>query len=365
MSSQNSVALGIRVIELFDEASFSSTYKMATLLGLIEVLQESAAPDGSYPATIGGTSVADKVFERYWRQSVPYPSAFGQTSDYLKQSSQRDIPQIISAYRKQSGNISKNATINAAELTDPLGMSKLRNEVRQRVLKMPIPRLQKYGNKNNWTEDRFLFDYGWDEDRVPKDDSLTLKDGVAIGLMDTRPLLRPYIELLWTNFVAERNTHLTDASHLRSALFGAFRTDTSVLRKPLRDLQHGLCFYCENLFPGNGDIDHFLPLAHFENEDLDNFVLACSTCNGSKSASLPALVHLKKLLERNQTCTALDQIAQALDWPRRTARVNSAASTGYHSGSISKLWLSPGNYEDVDILQATTLLKNYKLTTEN
>jgi 5-methylcytosine-specific restriction endonuclease McrA len=365
MSSQNSVSLGIRVIELFDEASFSSTYKMATLLGLIEVIQESASADGNYPKAVSGTAVADKVFERYWRQSVPYAGSSGQPAEYLKQSSQRDIPQVISSYRAQTGNISRNATIESAQLSDPKGMARLRKDVRQRVLRMPIPRLQKHGNKNNWTEDRFLFDYGWEEDKVPKDDSLTLKDGVAVGLMETRPLLRPYIEMLWTAFVADRNTHLTDASHLRTALFGGLRTDTSALRKPLRQLQNGLCFYCGNSVLGNGDIDHFLPLAHFGNEDLDNFVLACSNCNNSKSASLPALVHLKKLLERNQSSKTLDQLAESLSWPRMTARVNSTASTGYHSKGVTKLWLSPGNYEDLDAIKATTLLTNYGVKTEN
>lgn len=365
MSSQSSVSLGIRVIELLDEASYSTTYKMATLLGLIEVLQESSTADGKYPDSVSGTAVADKVFERYWRQSVPYPSAFGDQTDYLKQSPQRDIPQIISAYRTKTGNIAKNATVEAARSKDPAGMAALEKDVRQRILKMPIPRLQKSGGKGNWVEERFLFDYGWEEDKLPKDDSLFLKEGVAVGLMETRLLLRPYIETLWTNFVADRNTHLTDASNLRQALFGGFRTDTTPLREPLRVLQTGLCFYCEKKVQGNGDIDHFLPYSHFGNEDLDNFVLACSACNNSKSSSLASLTHLKNLIKRNLSCPTLDELAESLAWPRRSEQVLSTASTAYHSASSHKLWLSPGQYEDLDIDAATSLLQSVQFTTGN
>ena len=356
MSSQDHVAIGIKVINLFDSASYSTTYKMATMLGLIDVIKESVASDGTLPTTVRGSDVADKVFEYYWPQSVPYPSALTQQAAFLKQSPQRDLPQIIAEYRTKTSNFSRSASIEAAELQDPNGMKKLRREVRQRILKMPIPRLQKFGSKDDWKEDRFLFDYNWAEDIVPSDDSLHLKDGIAESLMKVRPLLRPYIETLWADYVADRNPTLTDASNLRNALFGKTRTNTTPLREPLRAIQGGACFYCSGALTTGGDVDHFFAFTHFNNEDLDNFVLSCFTCNNSKSAMLPALSHLSALLTRNSNSPQLDTLAASLNWPRGTHKVAALAPIAYLVETSTTLWKSPGQFEDLDSQAAKALL---------
>lgn len=358
MSNQDHVAVGIKVINLFDSASFSTTYKMATMLGLIDVIKESVALDGTFPTIVSGSDVADKVFDLYWPQSIPYPSALTTQTAFLKQSPQRDLPQIIAEYRSKASNFSRSATIEAAESSDPIGMKKLRREVRQRILKMPIPRLQKFGNKDDWKEDRFLFDYNWVEDKVPSDDSLHLKDGVAESLMKVRPLLRPYIETLWANYVADRNPTLTDASNLRNALFGKTRTDTTPVREPLRLLQGGKCFYCGCALATGGDVDHFFAFTHFNNEDLDNFVLSCFTCNNSKSATLPALHHLSALLTRNLNSPQLDKLSSSLNWSRGTHRVTALAPIAYLVETSTTLWKSPGQFEDLDTSAAKALLNS-------
>lgn len=351
------VAVGIKVIGLLDSASYSTTYKMATLLGLIDVIQESVASDGTFPATLSGSAIADKVFERYWKQSIPYTGVNAGLPGYLKQSPQRDVPQIIAEYRKNSGNFSRSSTIASVEATDPEGMKSLRQDVRRRILRMPIPRLQKLGGKDDWKEDRFLFDYNWEEDKLPTDDSLYLNDGIAESLMKVRPLLRPYIETLWATFVADRNPTLTDSSRLRDALFGASRTNTAPLREPLRSIQNGCCFFCSKSLQKGGDVDHFFAFTHFTNEDLDNFVLACSLCNGSKSAILPALTHLSSLLKRNASSTALDKLSADLDWPRGTHRINSLASLAYLVETSTLLWKAPGQFETLDHTAAQTILQ--------
>jgi hypothetical protein len=359
MHSQDHVAIGIKVIKLFDSASYSTTYKMATMLGLIDVIKESVVPDSEFPTVVKGSDVADKVFEYYWPQSVPYPSAFTQQAAFLKQSPQRDLPQIIAEYRTKTSNFSRSASIESAEFQDPNGMKKLRREVRQRILKMPIPRLQKFGSKDDWKEDRFLFDYNWAEDIVPSDDSLHLKDGIAESLMKVRPLLRPYVETLWANYVADRNPTLTDASNLRNALFGKTRTNTTPLREPLRALQGGACFYCSGALATGGDVDHFFAFTHFNNEDLDNFVLSCFTCNNSKSAMLPALSHLSALLTRNSNSPQLDTLAASLDWPRGTHKVGALATLAYLVETNTVLWKLPGQFELLDLSVVRKIIKSF------
>jgi 5-methylcytosine-specific restriction endonuclease McrA len=357
MSTQDHVELGIKVIGLLDSASYATTYKMATFLGLMDVIKESVSSKGTFPSVIKGSDVCDKVFEIYWKQSVPYASALTTKTSYLRQSPQRDIPQIIAEYRAKNSQISKGFSIANAFSMDPDGMAKLQRDVRQRVLKMPLPRLQKLGGKDNWKEDRFLFDLNWEEDKLPSDDSLYLKDGAAESLMKIRPLLRPYIEALWSNFVAERNSSLTDAAKLRSSLFGATRTNTVPLRKHLRSLQNGKCFYCDGSMTKSGDIDHFFAFTHFNNEDLDNFVLSCSTCNRSKSAMLPSLSHLGKLLKRNKNAKVLDEISQSLNWPRGTHQVRSLANLAYLVETNTILWHAPGKFQTLNLAKAIQLLK--------
>lgn len=322
----------------------------------MDVIKDSVSSEGTFPSVIKGSDVSDKVFEIYWKQSVPYTSALTTETSYLRQSPQRDIPQIIAEYRERNSHISKSFSITTAISMDPEGMTELQRDVRQRVLKMPLPRLQKLGGKDNWKEDRFLFELNWEEDKLPSDDSLYLKDGAAESLMKIRPLLRPYIEALWSNFVADRNPTLTDASKLRTALFGATRTNTASLREPLRSLQDGKCFYCDSSVTKGGDIDHFFAFTHFNNEDLDNFVLTCSTCNSSKSAMLPSLFHLTKLLTRNKSAEGLNELSQSLNWPRGTNQVQSLANLAYLVETNTILWHAPGQSESLNVAEARKLL---------
>ena len=95
-------------------------------------------------------------------------------------------------------------------------------------------------------------------------------------------------------------------SHLRKAVTAA--------RRPLSGYQKGKCFYCyddisiEANQPNTAQVDHFLPISlqsrvatkvHLNLNDIWNLVLACKSCNASKSNRTPSIDFLYDLERRN------------------------------------------------------------------
>ncbi|MBM7095167.1 HNH endonuclease [Bacillus sp. H-16] len=68
------------------------------------------------------------------------------------------------------------------------------------------------------------------------------------------------------------------------------------------------CFYCEkDLSHGKRQIhvDHFVPWSFVQSDQIWNLVLACSTCNTSKSDKLADVLYLGKIKERNDELVTL------------------------------------------------------------
>lgn len=63
-------------------------------------------------------------------------------------------------------------------------------------------------------------------------------------------------------------------------------------------IQH--CFYCNRSLKKAVHVDHFIPWSYFQNDLLWNFVLACPTCNTSKSDKLATDLYLDCLIMRNE-----------------------------------------------------------------
>jgi 5-methylcytosine-specific restriction endonuclease McrA len=88
------------------------------------------------------------------------------------------------------------------------------------------------------------------------------------------------------------------------------RVDITSCRDSLNGYQKGRCFYCYNTISVNKnsdnicDVDHFLPWSL--NDILPNvngvwnLVLACQSCNRTKSARIPTLKLLRRLHKRNE-----------------------------------------------------------------
>lgn len=67
------------------------------------------------------------------------------------------------------------------------------------------------------------------------------------------------------------------------------------------------CFYCKKT-RSKLHVDHFVPWSYVQNDILWNFVLACPSCNSSKSNKLADSLFLEKLVERNNEWRAFEKM---------------------------------------------------------
>ena len=350
--ADDAVRFAEQLLSLVDTGRTSSTYKFATLLALIDVAVESTDPVDGAPTRIRAKRVAERVVELYWPQSAAYGAV---SEGALVQSPQAGvIPARLADWRQQHG-IGSRATLDDARRVDPAGWDRLMKTLVARVLQMPIPRLQKFGEGRRAPERRFIFDFAWRDKESPDrlmavefDDWLHLQPGVGEHLVRLAPLLRPVIHSKWIDLVVAYNAGLHDVRQLDEFLFGAERVNLGALREPLTDLQLGRCFYCDQPMRRAVHVDHFIPWSRNPDNRIDNLVAADARCNTSKSASLAGHSHLSSWVERT-TGRALDEVAAATDWPRDadlSARTAAASYRWMPAGA--RLWSSVDGYEELD-----------------
>jgi hypothetical protein len=169
--------------------------------------------------------------------------------------------------------------------------SPLVTQMRSLLKSMPLWRLQRVGHEDI----RFLYEPG------PGKDSITLLPGVACHLRERAPLIRRLAETEWLRFVLSLKQNqpvLGRAVGLSEFLFGSSRAALSLnVSKPLRELQHGLCFYCQNNLPGTAAVDHFIPWSRYPRDLAHNLVLAHAKCNSLKSDRLGGEPYLERWAE--------------------------------------------------------------------
>src|SRR5688572_22419869 len=74
-SDASLIGFGTKVLSLLEEASYSTTYKFALLLALIDRTREGVSAEGTAPRELSATSVAERVLELYWPQSAQFPGS--------------------------------------------------------------------------------------------------------------------------------------------------------------------------------------------------------------------------------------------------------------------------------------------------
>jgi hypothetical protein len=342
-----------RLLSLIDSGRYSATYKLATLLALVDVTADHVDETGSAPTVLSATDVGRRVVELYWPQTAPYGATHTRPA-VLSQSPQRDIPTKLADYRLRHGLLS-GATLADACSVDPEAWEDLERELVATVIRMPLAKLQRFGEGRTAVEDRFIYDFSW-RDEVPVstirragfDDSLVLRPGVGEWLLSLATLIRPLVQAKWSERVAKRNPELVDTERLDDFLFGAQRVSLDRIRSPLLDLQDHVCFYCERRVLRDADVDHFLPWSRHPDNGLDNLVAAHGRCNGQKSASLAGLDHLEHWLARNED-DRLSVVAEHARWPRRPERTLAAARAAYLVlWPSTMLWTEDGSFEPFD-----------------
>jgi hypothetical protein len=101
---------------------------------------------------------------------------------------------------------------------------------------------------------------------------------------------RPFVLSLKQN-----QTALGRATGLSEFLFGSNRAALAMkMSKPLRELQHGLCFYCQGNLAQAPCVDHFISWSRYPRDLAHNLVLAHASCNSHKSDLLGGEPYLER-----------------------------------------------------------------------
>ena len=339
--------LGQRVVAVLETGMRTATYKLATLMALIDQCIENlpAAPDDSLTVPI--PDVARRVLEIYWRQIRPFDG------HELRQSTQPRARILVAAGELRTAAGRGAASLDVAALRAPDAYQRTLDEIVLCLAQQPLHRLQKLPGASS--SDPFLYDDSYLHDGVSRTtlrahgDAIALKPGVAHGLARLAGLLKPALEIMWVDDVRRINKFLdAEVPDVAGHLFGRERTALATVREPLKDAFGPHCFYCGTHLPADNPIDHVLPWSLVGIDGLANLVLCCQRCNGDKRAALPAVAIVDRLLDRDRGL--LEEIAAAVQWPTQRARVV-AAARGIYRGQPAGVhtWAGYRRSERLDI----------------
>ena len=351
---RDAIEFGEKVLAMLDQGSFTATYKYAVLLALIDVCLEGADADGAAPTAVHPRTLGQRVIELYWPHTSLY--AGGDDAVVLRQNrgGQAEIVTLVRRFRETRA-ASGHAPLAKARATDLRGYDQLVDDVTWKLVEMPLPRLQRFGQ----VEERFLYDLAWDErvrrsrfERGEVDPLLRLQPGVGDHLVRLAGLLRPLVQRQWASHVVALNRRhlpaLDEQGDLDTFLFGATRIDLSPVRADLREIQNGNCFYCRDRLRNAADVDHFLPWARHPDDGIHNLVVAHPRCNNRKRDFLAAAAHVDVWAERfsdPRLTGALTDLAVTRRWAAHPSRTISVARAVYlRLPDDARLWLSGSEF---------------------
>jgi len=283
-SAQEQLDFIQKLRRLMDEGSFVATYKYA-LLHAIADLCVTQGDDSGAPLLLSTRDLADQFIRLYWRQVAPFP--VGDVDDPLRQNTGRQAAVVNVVREARESHDSHLGKAAAGE-----GWGGILGRVERTIRVMPLWKLQTVG------AERLEFLYENREHENPRE--IVLKHGVAFCFRQFYSMVIEMVEGAWTQHVRRTNTErLGPEAELRHFLFGTSRQDLSRYRDILEDIQDGRCFYCKKGLGKSAAVDHFIPWRRYPLDLGHNFVLAHSTCNGSKGGRLAAVSHLRHWNDRN------------------------------------------------------------------
>jgi hypothetical protein len=157
-------AFGEKILNLLAKGRFTSTYKYAVLLSLVDLCLENPKADGSAPDVLTTAQIAEKIVETYWPHTSPF--AGHSKTKVLAQNAggQAEILSAIARFRA-SYKADPSELLSRARARNPRRFEALLRFVEWKLIEMPPPKLQRVGN----TEDQFLYDMGWKGDARQRD----------------------------------------------------------------------------------------------------------------------------------------------------------------------------------------------------
>jgi hypothetical protein len=338
--------LGQRVVAILETGLRTATYKLATLMALIEHSIENLPARADDALTVPIPDLAHRVLSLYWQQVRPFDGR------ELKQSTQPKA-RILRAANDLREASRKAGSVEIARLRAPTVYAHSIDEIMMGLAQQPLHRLQKLPGLPD--SDAFLYDDSFLHDQVSRStlrahgDAIVLRRSVAHGLARLAGLLKPALEIMWVEDVRRMNKFLdAEVPDVAGHLFGRERIALAAVREPFKEAFGPHCFYCHSHLPQNNPIDHVLPWSLAGIDGLSNLVLACARCNGDKSGALPAVKVFERVLRRDRH--ALEDIALSLQWPTQHERVV-APARGIYRGQPAGVptWSGYKQIERLDI----------------
>ena len=285
-SPEDQIRFIANVERILSEGSFVATYKYALLVALVELAIERG-DDSHRELELPIHDIADKFAELYWRQAAPYEADGASGAGLVLHQNQGKQASAISRLARLRNDM-QGSRSTLAQARRSAEWPQLVAQMRSLLKTMPLWRLQRVGHEDI----RFLYEAG------PGAASITLLPGVACHLRERAPLIRRLAETEWLRFVLalkQNQPVLGRAVGLSEFLFGSNRAALAVkVTKPLRELQHGRCFYCEGNLPIAAAVDHFIPWSRYPRDLAHNLVLAHGACNSRKSDLLGGEPYLER-----------------------------------------------------------------------
>ncbi len=352
---RGAVGFAERLIALLDEGTFTATYKFALLLAILDSRLEGTTATGAPPQSLATADLARRVTELYWPQTNLYVGLAGAALLRQNSSGRAEIVTAIRAFRERHAP-DPSSPLPEARAGAPLQFARLLDTVEWKLIEMPLPRLQVMGG----VHDPFIYQIGWakgitrSEVRAPGFDAhIHFVGRAAEYLVQLSGLMRPLIEIKWTNRILRFNRQMVSDAGLPEFLFGVERVSLAAVRPVLRDMQSGRCFYCGSKLRAAADVDHFVPWARWPDNGLENLVAAHPGCNASKRDFLAATRHLEAWLARfdggTETGQAMQAAATALKWDTHPERTLSVARAVYlRVPQAARLWVARDAFEPAD-----------------
>lgn len=317
--------LGQRVVAILETGQRDATYKLATLMALIEHCTENLPDRADDMLAVGIPHLAHRVLAIYWQQVRPFE---GHDLVQRRTGVRSRIIDAAKELRVSAGVSDRRTSLEVAVSRRPEAYRRAIDKIVMALAKQPLPRLQKLPGSS--LSDPFLYDDSFLGENVSRStlrshgDAITLKAGVAHGLARLAGLLKPALEIMWVEDVRRMNKFLDErVPDVAGHLFGRERIALAAVREPFKEAFGPHCFYCGKHLPPNNPVDHVLPWSLVGIDGLSNLVLACARCNGDKSGALPAVSIVERVLQRDRDL--LEQIASEIQWPTQHDRVVAAA----------------------------------------
>ena len=335
VSAESQIQFLQKIQTLFEDSSFSATYKFALLITLTNLAIELGNDLGG-ELTISSKKVAENFAELYWPQIKEYSS--GKNVGVLNQNNGTQAKMISILLDIQT----KTGLDNFSDLLANTILAKKLSSIVTTIWQNPVFYLQDDNNQ-------FIYTYS-------NKDSLILTKEAHICLRKFSEYIIQYAKNGWMTHLktnAKNQAILNTDSDLESFLFGASRDSLIKLRPLLMDYQHGRCFYCARNLSRNekADVDHFIPWKKYSRNIAENLVLTCPSCNRSKSDMLAGKIHLENWILKAASNVQRNNEIHQFGFLTDLECNKRIANWAYHNAAIacSNAWLGKNQYDVIDL----------------